>query len=364
MGKALHLFRFLFLFILLCACMSCSVSTVSLDIMRPAEIDVPNHIQSILIINRSLPSKNNQAENILDGILSGEGVGDDKKGSEMCIQGLKNVLSVTLNNQLRFNIVDEDHLSLDIEFKGTGTDEFPKPIKWKKIDKLFKNQNIDGLIVLETFDSRSSIVNNGIVEKNIFFKKEKSKQQLIEAALNIEIQAGWRIYDIQNHKIIDKNIFLDQKIFSNRGVTFEHAKQKLPNKRSAISKTGVFAGEQYGFRISPKNDRVKRSFYIKAKKSFDIENEQFKTASQFIKDNNFEKSAQIWTTFVNHDDSQIASRACFNMAVVCELKNKYNLAMDWVKKSISYGNPKAKDYFAILGNRKAEIKKIKEQLKK
>ena len=83
------------LFIFSFSILSCSVSTLSLEVLRPADIDVPNHIQNILIVNRSLPSKGNQAENILDGIFSGEGVGDDKKGSEMCVSGLKKILKKT-----------------------------------------------------------------------------------------------------------------------------------------------------------------------------------------------------------------------------------------------------------------------------
>ncbi len=358
------MYNFIFFCLFVGSFLSCSVSSFSLDVVRPAEIDVPNHIQNIIIINRSLPSKGNQVQNVLDGILSGEGLGDDRKGSLKCVSGLRNFLQTNDDNLSRFNIVNVDGFSNGDYFKGTGTSDFPKPIKWKKINKVFQDYNVDGLVVLETFDSQSSILNGGSIEKIKFVNKKKTKVQLIEAILNIEVQAGWRIYDIKNKKIIDEKKFIDQKSFNSTGVTFEYAKQNLPHKKDAIYETGQFAGQQYAFRISPKKVRVKRNFYIKANKSSKDANIAFKNASKSLKDNNFDKSAAIWKSFVDNENMEIAGRACFNMALASELKNNYNLAIEWIKKSISYNNKNAKKYFSILENRKNEIKQVEQQLKK
>ena len=356
----LKFFNFSIIFLILTGC---SVSTISLDIVRPAEIDVPSHIQNIVVINRSLPSNSNQLVNILDGVFSGEGIGDDKKGSEMCVSGLKTALNIKINGKSKFNILNGESFIDSEHLKGTGTDQWPEPLSWGKTKIEFQDFDIDGLIVLETFDSKSSIINNGLVEKIKLFNKKKQKVKLTEAILNMEVQAGWRIYDLKNQSIIDQKIFIDQKSFSETGLTFEAAKDKLPNKRYAISKTGLFAGEQYAFRVSPKYEIVKRYFYIKAKKSFKLENESFKRAYNLFKYDNFEKSAEIWKGFTNHADFQIAGRACFNMALVCELKNKYNLAVVWVNKSIAYNNKRAINYLSILEKRKKEIKKVEQQLK-
>ncbi|MBF25401.1 MAG: hypothetical protein CMP49_02640 [Flavobacteriales bacterium] len=358
------IYRFI-IFILFSVCFySCSVSSLSLDVVRPAEIDVPNHIQDIIIINRSLPSKGNQVQNVLDGILSGEGIGDDKKGSLNCVNGVFNILNIKDDNVSRFNLVNADGFTNGDYFKGTGTSEFPTPIKWKKINKVFQDYNVDALVVLETFDSQSSILNGGTVERIKFINKKKTKVTLIEAILNIEVQAGWRIYDVKNEKIIDEKKFLDQKSFTSTGSTFEYAKQNLPKKKDAICQTGEFAGQQYAFRISPKKDRVKRNFYIHASKSSKDANVAFKNASRSLRDRNFDKAAAIWQNFVQNENEEIAGRACFNMALASELKNNYNLAIEWIKKSIYYNNKKAENYFIILKNRKTEIKRVEKQLKK
>mgnify|MGYP001231750556 CR=1 FL=1 len=351
-------------FIILFYLTACSVSSISLDVMRPAEISISQNIQNILIINRSLPSKSNTAENILDGILSGENIGDDKKGSEMCVVGLRNSL---LNNNMqlsRFNIIDADGFMSGEYLKGTGTSDFPKPIKWKKINKLANNYTVDALIVLETFDSESRVLNAGLVERNKFKKGKKIKIKMIEALLNIDVYAGWRIYDVKEEKIIDEKVFFDQKSFSASGLTFGDAKTKLPNKRNAISEAGIFAGEQYAARISPTLETVTRLFYQKAKRSSKKENESFKKAADFLKRDKIAAAASIWTYYVDNSDAQIAGRACFNMALASELKNKYKLALDWINKAIAYDNEKAQNYASTLEDRQSKYKKIQQQLKK
>lgn len=355
-----NLFKVLILF----SFTSCAISSIPLDIVRPADIDVPSHIQNILIVNRSLPSKGNQVNNILDGFLSGENIGQDKKGSEMCLYGLKNALSDQPIQIVKFNIIEADGLLSGNFFRGTGTSEFTRPIKWKKINKLSENYDFDGLIVLETFDSGSSISNGGIIKKTKKIKGRKVEETFTKAILTINVQAGWRIYDVLNQKIIDEKIFNDFKEFSALGLTFQEAEMKLPNKNFAVAETGEFAGHQYASRISPSIVQVRRYYYTKANKRAKKENQSFKQASDLLLQNNVHGATAIWQQFTSHFDQKIASRACFNMALASELKNKYNLAVDWIEKSINYdNNPKSIEYLLKLKDRNMEIKILEEQLK-
>ena len=362
LGK--YILQIIFFFISLVYLSSCSISSVSLDVVRPAEIDVPNHIQNIVIINRSLPSKSNQAENILDGLFSGEGVGDDKKGAKMCVVSLKKSLLNKPSEISRFNLIESDALLEGNQFLGTGTSIFPKPIKWKKLNKLSEKYDFDGVIVLETFDSKSSIINAGVVEKNKRVNGQKIKKKYIEAYLNIQVNAGWRIYDLVNKKIIDEKVFTDFKEFSSLGNNFEDAKRNLPVKRAAIAETGSFAGSQYSLRISPSRESVNRFYYLKATRGDKEVNKSFQKASDLLRKNSIDNAALIWINFVDFDDHKIASRACFNMALAAELKNNYNLAIEWIEKSLdyNYSNKKTIDYLRVLKQRQEEIKRIKNQL--
>ena len=49
----MNLFRLFYALVFLLFLVSCSISSISLDIVRPAEIDVPTDIQNIIIVNNT-----------------------------------------------------------------------------------------------------------------------------------------------------------------------------------------------------------------------------------------------------------------------------------------------------------------------
>ena len=67
---------------------SCSTSSVLVNVQRPADITITKDIQNVVVVNRSAPSKDNLAGNIVEGLISGEGIGADRKGAEYCVEGL------------------------------------------------------------------------------------------------------------------------------------------------------------------------------------------------------------------------------------------------------------------------------------
>ena len=77
---------------------SCTTSSVVVSMQRPADITLSQEIKSVVVANRTTPSKKNLAGNIIEGLVSGEGIGTDKRGSEYCLDGLVNLLINNLNN--------------------------------------------------------------------------------------------------------------------------------------------------------------------------------------------------------------------------------------------------------------------------
>ena len=65
--------------------LSACMSSTSLQVLKPADITLPEHIQKIAVANRSLPSKKNVFGNVLEGLLTGEGIFMDREGSADCV---------------------------------------------------------------------------------------------------------------------------------------------------------------------------------------------------------------------------------------------------------------------------------------
>ena len=101
--------KYIFLIIILFAS-SCSISNINFEAIKPAEINIPTYIESVIIANRTTPKKNNRAENILDGLLSGEQPGVDKYSSKDCINALKYKMS----DSPRFEMISTESIEFNL----------------------------------------------------------------------------------------------------------------------------------------------------------------------------------------------------------------------------------------------------------
>lgn len=339
-----HLF-FLSLIVIISAC---NTSSLLVNVMRPADITVPKHIQEVVVANRSVPSKSNLGSNIIEGVLTGELVGADKKASEYCIQGLSSMLS----KSTRYNLRNPSGM----ELKGTGTSSFPIPLKWKKVNNICTSyNNADALLVLETFDSDSHIIEGKPVVRIKKIKGKKIKELRYPVTLIMEIESGWRIYDIKNKNIIDESKFTEVKEFKVWGLNPKIARSLLPSRMNALRDAGIKAGEKFGLRISPVWVNVRRAYYTGKQ-------EGFKRAKSFVKKRDWDTAIEIWKDLSNHSDIKVSAKACFNMALASEIKGAIDSAIQWAKKAEKLGNKKAKNYISTLYKRKLDEEKLKQQL--
>ena len=326
---------------------SCITSNITVNIQRPADITVSQDIQNVVIANRSRPSKENLTGNIVEGIISGEGIGTDRRGAESCIDGLINMLG----KSERFTLKNKD----GIELKGTGTASFPIPLEWDIVQSLCDPYDADALIVLATFDSDSrSYVGNPVT---ITRKKKGVKVKTLRypAYREITIESGWRIYDLKNKRIVDENKFTEHKEFTAWADNPKAAQISLLSQGSAIRESGVFAGTQYGFRISP--------IWIKARRAyFTGKHDDLKLAKKYIKKGDWDSAITIWKDLVNSTNKQIARRSAHNMAISSEIKDGLDAAIEWAKKAQNLGEKKAHNYINVLNRRKMDKEKLKQQL--
>lgn len=326
---------------------SCVTSSIVLDVQRPADITVSQDIQNVVIVNRSRPSKENLAGNIVEGLISGEGIGHDRKGAEYCIQGLSNML---LRSE-RYTLKNAGGM----ELKGTGTASFPIPLDWNEVISICGSYNGDALLVLETFDSDSRTIVGAPITKTRKIKGVKVKELRYPATLIMELQSGWRIYDVKNKNIVDENRFTEVKEFEAYGSSPDDAIRRLPSKRNAIKESGIFAGRQYGFRISPMWVKVRRTY-------FTGKHDDLKLAKSYVKSGDWDAAIEIWKNLVNNSDKKIARRSTYNMAIASEIKGGLDTAIEWANRAQKLGEKKAYKYLNVLHIRKRNEEKLKQQL--
>lgn len=191
---------YLLLFTLLLAGLSsCKTRSVYTNVLIPAEINVPQHIQTVGILNRSLPAKGEGWSNFLEGFITGESIMADREGSYNTCKGL--AFKVNTNPRFKALLMEGE------DMRGTGTKEFPIPLTWDEVDALCKKYNCDAIVALETFDSDIRLkTGSRVVERTVDGRTVNVTEYL--ADLSIRVNAGWRLYDNKNKQIIDQQVFL------------------------------------------------------------------------------------------------------------------------------------------------------------
>jgi hypothetical protein len=264
-----------------------------------------------------------------------------------CIRGLAS----KLNESPRFNAVVIEGLDL----RGTGIRKFPPPLSWDEVQEYCNRFKVDGLIVLEVFDSNIEFEQSDReVEKEIDKKKVKVREYTAE--IEIDVSAGWKGYDPVKSHIFDQDIYMDGKSWSHTDNSREKALQGLPDKRAAINESAYHAGYQYALRISPSWMNATRRYYKSG-------NSQMEIAHRCVKTNDWEEAESLWIKSVEDPDPRIAGRASYNLILAREIDGDLPAAAQWARISYQdYDNKKALKYLEIIEQRMKDQQKLKEQM--
>lgn len=315
--------------------------------MRPADINIPQNIKTVALINRTLPINNNY--NILEGILTTELPGQDKRGAEEALNGLNQRLMQSPRFQIKMT---------NVKLQGSGSGgSFPEPLPWDRVDSIAQAYGADAVVSLETYDSDVILTN---YSKPVQKKKDDGSTYTVteyyvdQVAL---VKLGFRIYDHNAKSIPDQHHYSYRMKWTGRGKTPQEALLRLVEKRQAINRASYAAGENYCSRIAPSWFSAGRTYFKKP-------GADMKAAARKAQVNQWEKAAVIWEDLVATSISRKkAGRAAHNLALANEVLGNLEVAKNWAQQAYSDFNCKqSKNYVQVLENRIWDMERLKEQL--
>jgi uncharacterized protein DUF6340 len=342
-------FKLLFTALLSGLVFSCSsTNLLTLSVTEPAPIYIESKGKSVGIINRSLPSKQNEAADVIDKILSAEGKDLDKEGANESVLGLQNEL--TKNNGFSaVKLIEESDL------KSVGLGVFPAALPWETVTKISKQNQLDYLFELSFYDTDAKIeYKTATVEKaNVVGIKIPMIEH--QATISTMIKNGWRIYDVRNKNIVDEIASNNVVTSTGRGINPMKAVEAILGRKQNVLQLSNHLGSDYALKTLPYKIRVSRDYYVKGTNNFEIGKRRAQTG-------NWDGAAELWAKEINNNDPKIAGRACYNMAIINEINGNLEVAVDWASKSYSdYGDKLGLKYLNILKNRISKKQQLEAQ---
>lgn len=327
-------------------CYSCSsTNLMSLSVTEPAPVSLSPNAHTAALIDRSRAADENRVIDAIHKTLSLETKTLQAEGAKASVNGLKDELA----RSNRFTAVQY----LDkLDFRSYGAGVFPISLPWDSVEKICRENHSDVLFSLELFDAQTKV---GATPANIALPigNIPTLNQLVN--VNTLVRTGWRIYDPATHTILDEFVLSRDFVFQSRGFDVIAAGAALLGHKEEVKRAGVNAGQAYAQRILPYSIRVSRFYYVRG-------NNNFIVARRMAQTGNWDGAGRLWQQETNNPSRKVAGRACYNMAIICEINGDVDGAIMWAQKAYEvYANRLALSYVNVLHQRQSENALLKNQ---
>jgi len=294
---------------------------------------LPDDVNSIAAVNRSLTREEDRDEKIMEAIVTTEVAGYDRLASDECIKGVYDAILVLENTEL---IIPKT-----VRMYGTGTRKLPELLDWDLVAEICKSEGADALLVLETFDSNTDLLASTATTQAAAILSTGSPAPILPGQIKMNVACYWRLYDPKTKQIIDQYQHNAYRTFdTQRGIIPPHA----------LPETAYESGRAYIERFLPGYYVVKRDLY---KRTSGSAKHQFMAGYRRAEVANWEGAIEIWSELSEHGKRKTAGRACLNIAVANEVLGDTENALEWAKRSYEFYDDKlGRDYSKILLRRR------------
>lgn len=346
------LIRFFSLLLVAITIASCSMKTVRFNGMRPADVDIPSSIDTILLVNRTIFKSD--AVGIIEGVLTGEMPGEDKAGT----QAAMNTLQSTLGTSNRFVV---KNASETIEGNSI-TSAFPTPLNWTQVEWLCSKYNTQALLAIELFDT-DYIITDGErdVEREVGEGRNRHTETVHEfyakGVANINI--GFRIYDPKAKTIIDQQSMRMDRTWEATGNSIQDALVNLTAKTQATRIVSEMAGNAYARKIAPTPITISRNYYKKSKHV-----PSMAVGVRQAEVNDWIGAIATWKTALKTSaEPKESGKIAYNIAVGYEVVHDLVNAKLWANEAyVKYGNKNARRLANQLDRRIIDENRLRQQM--
>lgn len=329
-----------------------SSRSVSMNSLTPADMTFSPDIRTILIVDRT--EYHDGTVGLLEGVITGEIIDQDRAGLQAMI--------IALRNQLAYSDRFETRVSREVLPGNSLTSVFPDPLDWDQVDALVREYESDVVLSIEIFDSDFIITDGRRLVKKTVKKDDREKEIQVpeyfaEGVANLTI--GLRIYDPAARDIIDEDLFNRTRRWEAKGTTVQDAVFALIDQADAASVVSREVGVDYAYKIAPMPVRISRTFYGKSKRVPEME-----MGGRHADVGDWVGAARVWESGLTRAEPKDAGRLAYNIAIANEVLGNWETARQWAERSyVEFGNKDARDYVKQLERRVRQEEVAMEQMR-
>jgi hypothetical protein len=323
-----------------------SYTNINLDVLKPAKINIPIEIASVVVVNNSPVFRSS------DSVVHKINLPYQKYSIDtIWIDDFGKLATESFAEALKSRrFFDSVYVVSNFLKKRKNAIE---PMSANAIDTLCTHYNAQAVISLDYYDYGTKI---DVTEMPEFYY----------STLDARSNTYWQIYDHMESEPLNVHVQRDTIFWESYGDEVLNSTQDLPSIRKAIENAAYHAGEKYAAFIAPTWQQEIRRFYEQG-------HPLFFDATELVGKGKWKEAGQIWYHIYQTGKGKQKARAAFNLALSQEVLGNFREATAWAWRSLDeYGKlgglsvsseekKIAKSYYLILAQRLHEKKKIDEQ---
>ena len=325
-----------------------SYTTVELDVLKPADTQIPVEIASVVVVDNAYPFRVTDTTvhevNLPDTTYAIDSVWVDEFDS-LAVQSMGEALEA----RQFFDSVHVVKKSFNPEEGGKPM----RPLRASVIDSLCRHYNAQGVISLDHYDYGTTL---DVIE---FYDNYM-------ATLDARSSTYWKIFDHVNGELLDVHLQHDTIFWDYVERDISRAVSGIPPVREALKDAAVHAGGKYAGYVAPTWTTEERVMFKRG-------HPLFPRAASLANRGNWEEAARMWYHVYEENSGKIKARAAFNLALAREVVGEFREAAAWGYRALEEyedlgslavsqaEKETAREFYLKLARRIQEKKKLDEQ---
>ncbi|MDP4271289.1 MAG: DUF6340 family protein [Bacteroidota bacterium] len=311
--------KFLSTSVILCGLLLSSCQTVSvltIEVKRPAEIVIPENVSKVVVVNNALnqPDDFGHSASVFDG-------GTIKKSNPAInTAGLAEEFTSELAkrlNSLKWFKVYQQRLARS----GSKTFLEDLPLSRNQIREINDSISPDLIISLDRM----------LFESDINLRYQPN-QYVYKITMDGRAYPSVRVIDPKGLKVLYTLRQQDSLFWQDYGSgdNVQEALRYFPAPQSCFDDLAMYSVDKMMKKLVPYSDKVDRIYYISG-------NINMHDAANYVKANRWDEAASIWQYIYEHSKrKKLKAFTASNLALYMEISDKYDEAIEWAEKSRSH----------------------------